>query len=544
MTPISTTALMHNLTPLRRRLRWRDSLRAAWLSAGAGLGATAALLVAGRLHPLLRNAELLLIGLSLTMFLLCAGQVIAWLRPLSPRALARLGDARLQLDERLITALELAEGRLATSPAIRQAQWNDALHHLQRAPLPEAFPLADRKRLVLWSSVLAAVFIAIAALTLAPNPQERILQRRAEVADLLKTQIEQLEQVQADLLAEPNPLAAEKVDELANTLSDLIDRLEAARAEASPESALAALNEARQTLSRLDAERQAQQDALQSLSDALTGSDLAAAQQAAEALQQGDAPAAADALRQMGANPPTGAEGQSLAEALRQAADAVAGSNPSLAQSLQQAADALQSGDAQSIQQALQQMAQQVAQAGAQTDALAQAAEALQNIQQAQEALAQGREGAGVQRQLAPGTGTGAGAEGAQGGAGNGSGREDPGPGAEGLYSAGGTQGIIPTDNGPGQPRVEDYSTVYAPEHLGGEGGPFAVPPSQGSDGGGVDIGETAPNPNRPAGESTVPYTEVFGQYRDRAGAALDTDYIPLGMKDYVRQYFGALEPK
>jgi len=540
MMNISMAVLSRNLNPIRQRLRWRDSLRAAWLSGGAGLGLTAVLLIAGRLWPLLRGIELLLIGLSLTVFFFCVGQVAAWLRPLSPRALARLGDARLQLDERLITALELAEGRLATSPAIRQAQWNDALHHLQRAPLPGAFPLTDRKRLGMWSGALAAVLIAIAALLLTPNPQERVLQRRAEIAELLETQIEQLEQVQADLLAESNPLAAERIDELSATLSDLMDRLEAARAEASPESALAALNEARQTLSQLDAERQAQQETLQSLSEALTGSDLAAAQQAAEALQRGDAPTAADTLRQMGANPPAGAEGQSLAEALQQAADSIAGSNPSLAQSLQQAADALQSGDAQSIQQALQQAAQQMEQAGAQADALAQAAQALQNIQQAQEALAQGNEGAGAQRQGGPG----ASAEEAQGGSGNGSGREDPGPGAEGLYSAEGTQGTIPTNNGPGQPRVEDYSAIYAPEHLGGEGGPFAVPPSQGSDGSGVDIGETSPNPNRPPGESTVPYTEVFGQYRDRAGAALDTDYIPLGMKDYVRQYFGALEPK
>ena len=70
------------------------------------------------------------------------------------------------------------------------------------------------------------------------------------------------------------------------------------------------------------------------------------------------------------------------------------------------------------------------------------------------------------------------------------------------------------------------------------------VPPQQGTGDEGFDIGETPFNPNRDPGEATVPYTEVYRPYADKAGAALDSDYIPLGMKDYVRQYFGALEPE
>ena len=40
-----------------------------------------------------------------------------------------------------------------------------------------------------------------------------------------------------------------------------------------------------------------------------------------------------------------------------------------------------------------------------------------------------------------------------------------------------------------------------------------------------------------------VPYNQVYGQYTDAAGQALDDSYIPLGMKGYIRNYFGALEP-
>ncbi|MFQ5577373.1 MAG: hypothetical protein ACE5G8_10350 [Anaerolineae bacterium] len=522
-----------HLTPLRRRLQWQDSLKAAWLSVGLGLALTAALLIAGRLRPLLPRGQLLLIGLSVTLFVAALGQLVAWLRPVSAARLARLGDARLRLDERLITALELAEGRLQTSPALRQAQLNDALERLARASLQQAFPLAKRNRLLSVSGLLLAVVVAVAALTLAPNPQERILAQRAELVDLLDTQIAELEQIQADLLAEPDPLAAAKIEEISESLAGLIDRLHAARADLSPEQALAALSEAEQTLTQLDTERRAQQDALNALADALAQSDLSAAQQAAEALQNGDAGQAAAAFQQLGANPPAGAGANALAGALQQAAGTLSQTDPELAQSLQQAAEALQSGDAQSIRQALRQAAEQLEQAGAQAEAQAQAAQALQNIQQARQALAAGQgQEAGAQRQLVQGQGGG-----------SGSGREDPGPGAEGLYSAQGTNGIISTDNGPNQNRLEEYNSVFAPNHLGGQGGPFAVPPPQGSDGG-IDIGETPPNPNRDPGAATVPYTEVFGEYRDRASTALDSDYIPLGMKDYIRQYFGALEPK
>jgi hypothetical protein len=42
---------------------------------------------------------------------------------------------------------------------------------------------------------------------------------------------------------------------------------------------------------------------------------------------------------------------------------------------------------------------------------------------------------------------------------------------------------------------------------------------------------------------STVPYEQVFGDYQDAANEALQDDYIPLGLKGYIRDYFSSLEP-
>jgi hypothetical protein len=44
-------------------------------------------------------------------------------------------------------------------------------------------------------------------------------------------------------------------------------------------------------------------------------------------------------------------------------------------------------------------------------------------------------------------------------------------------------------------------------------------------------------------GSASVPYREVYADYSEEAGAALDSSYIPLGMKRYVRDYFSSLEP-
>ena len=38
-------------------------------------------------------------------------------------------------------------------------------------------------------------------------------------------------------------------------------------------------------------------------------------------------------------------------------------------------------------------------------------------------------------------------------------------------------------------------------------------------------------------------YREVYADYAAQAGAALEGSYIPLGLKQYVRDYFSSLEP-
>ncbi len=524
------------------------------MTLGAGLGITALLLIAGRLFLLLPSLSLLFIGMSATVFLAAMGQLWVWARPPSPAWLAQVGDSVLGLDERLTTAWELLSGQLDTAPELRHAQVTDALGRLHRANVRASLPLVtSSRRMTAVGGVLLALILSAAALAILPNPQNAALRQRVQLDETLDAQITELQQLRTELLAEPDPASASQVEPLTDTLSGLIEKLKTARADHSAGEALAALAAGKETLAQMQHARQPAAQSLQPAADALAQSDSTVAQQMADALKNGEGQQAADILSQAGQSA-NGAETQSLADALSQAAQAAADDNPELAQSLQQAANALQSGNAQSqsAQQALQQAAQQLADAGKEAQTAAQTAQALANIQQAQQALAQQTGGAGQgENQQQAGTGNGQQGTGGTSGAnqgsgtrgGNGSGRGEPGAGNDGLYSVNGTNGVIPTDNGANQNRLEDYNGVFAPAHVGGAGGEFVVPEPQ-NPGGGVDVGEVPGNPNRDAGSATVPYTEVFGQYSNQANTALESNAIPLSMKEYVRQYFGALEPK
>jgi hypothetical protein len=46
------------------------------------------------------------------------------------------------------------------------------------------------------------------------------------------------------------------------------------------------------------------------------------------------------------------------------------------------------------------------------------------------------------------------------------------------------------------------------------------------------------------SGGQMVPYEQVFGEYNDAAGEALDRSAIPPHLKGYVRDYFGELAPE
>jgi hypothetical protein len=517
-------------------LRWQAGVRWAGPGLGAGLGVTLLLVWLGRFYPLGLPMRLLAVGLAVTLLSLLGLLLYSWLRPLPLLTVARRVDRRLNLAERLSTSLELAAGQQDVPRPIVEAQLTDTVQHLKNVEAGHTFPIVFPRRWIAVSAVLAGAIIAGLVL---PNPQVQALQQQAHTQAVIDEQRAQLEEIQAELLADEALLETPQGETLLQSLDELIEILRAN--DLSPEEALAAISAAEQELAGLQEAAARQEAGLNDLARRFSQFDSTA--DLAAALQQRDLAAATEALTSAGdtlAADPQAA--QELAEALRQAAEAAQQSgNTELAETLAEATAAVQQaasqegGDPQAAQEALRQAAEALAEAGEQLANQDVVEQALGNIQEARQQLAEatGTVGAGPGRIGIPRV---------EGDVTGGSGREDPTTPAEGLTAETGAPDRMSTANGPNQGRTGQFESQYPSIHLGGEGGPIVNPEPQGAQGG-LPIGEAPVDPNQDPGVAQVPYDQVYGQYNDAASQALEDSYIPLGMKGYVRQYFGALEP-
>jgi hypothetical protein len=251
----------------------------------------------------------------------------------------------------------------------------------------------------------------------------------------------------------------------------------------------------------------------------------------AEALARGDYSTAAQALAaysDTGGEALTREQELELAQELAGAAEALAGSDPDLAAQLAEAAEAIREGDVAEARQAISQAAAQMGEAGERVGRQEAVEGTLAQLQEGREQIAQ-----------ASGTGAGAGQPSGQPGAGGQVAQQGGGLGGPpGGQQPGGGQQTQPghhEDAGTGVP----YDEVYVPYRFDEEGAGVELG-RQGDEG--VEVGGV-PLPVPEGGRASVPYREVYADYAGRAGAALEGSYIPLGMKQYVRDYFSSLEP-
>ena len=96
--------------------------------------------------------------------------------------------------------------------------------------------------------------------------------------------------------------------------------------------------------------------------------------------------------------------------------------------------------------------------------------------------------------------------------------------------------------NNPNRPGVVgDDSTIFAPfDRLGRPGDPSYVAGNGGD-------GQTQQGNQQGQGSnngSYVPYDQVYGDFFDYAQTTLDRSYVPISVKDYVRDYFSSLDPR
>lgn len=523
------------------RARWQQGLR--WLFPGlaCGLGVSLALAIAARLAPLISQPRLIAISVLAAGGAAIVTLALPWARGARRNTLswAREFDHRLGLKERLSTALEARDGTLnVRNDAIRRLQSADALDSASSVDAARALPLRVSRR----DAALAAVIGLGLALALAlPNPQQTVLAEREQFHEAARAEAAKIAEVEKAIENSPFLSDAQK--------QDALDALDQARrnledANATPEQALAALNEAQARLDALqnDANPAARED-LRQAGQNLTPDELT--RQMAESLAQGDFQKAAEQMRQL-----TSKNGQALSEAeqqrvanqLDEMAREVQNSDPQLASQLRQAAQDLRQGKAESAQDQLGKAADSLdrsSQAQASENALEAAEQAAADTRQ-RVAEAAGQSPNSAQSQ--PGKTSGS----------EGSPTDQPGQQGEPGQGQGGApteaQGGQPGSSGPGDSitpgHSEDIGTdnsVYAPgTRLNPTGSNVVLPESQ---------SRTSPDPNsnpRQAlpGNSIVPYQQVYREYAKTADQALQTGDVPAALRDYIRDYFSSLDPK
>lgn len=571
------------LTLLLRRWERRQRFQRTWLwlprSLLPGLGLGLALLLWTRLRFAAPGE-----GLLLPTALLAAGGLLlllagVWLRPRPALPLARKFEREFALNERLSTALELIEGRIRSSPELAERQVADARNRAQALDAAAQLPLRSDRRA--WALLLltALAFGLTLRLPLPETPAGPQEEAQEAAIDEAAAAVERI----ADDVARDSALPEELREQLQRELERSSTLL--GQEALSPEEAFAALSESADRLEQqaLDVQESVRQQ-MQALAQA-GGEQLANALQ--ELANAGSLPGDNDMLRRMEEAAAALEENNpELAEAIRRAVeDARAFQNQAARSSAQLATQMLarQQGQmalAQESQQRLQTAseqlrgsAEQIARQG-QPPALSSQRRmeqpAISEMQQGGDLSMQGqsRDGQGGQAGqneeagAMPGSSSQAGVgdealPGAQQGSQPGGNQMAEGAGEQIVPGQGGMAGDAPGDAGsdegfagqqgapPGQRNnpdgrgVGEFAPVYAPRRIGAGEGPEIFLETDPGDAPLVE-GDFAPNP---AGEALVPWNEIYGDYRDAASRALESDYIPLGLRDVVHDYFSALEP-
>jgi len=537
-----THSIAHNrllafLRPLGRYLRLRFS--AEWLARATwpALAASVAVLLAGRLWPV--DGYRLVAGGWLVVFLI-GWIVFSLARPIRPFTAARHADGELGLHDRLATALVLSDPQRQLPAGfdreIVSLQVGDALSVAQSIDPRRAFPVrVERTPLLRAGAALLAGLLLLAL----PNPMDAIVAERAQVSQAAKAEAEKLEKL-AQTVEQDQALNPEDKAELLREMRRMIEKLKSNPGDA--KQALADLAEFQEQLrSRLDPAALTEAAALEALARQLA--QLAGAEEMPK-----DSAEAAKLLEQLASEMErlSPEQREALAGALERAAAQAAGSNPDLASALSAMAQAAREGATGSEAQRAAARAAQAMRESGDRQALQQAlARALNQAESSQRAVAQasGREGQAQGQGQGRGQGQGQGQNQGQG-RGQGQGNQAGGGGgtqADTLPPANRT-GTADTPTDPNKPfNTGDLDTVYSP-FVTGQGQEEFVGGQEGQEGQETTNQGQSPQPgaDNPA---LVPYSQVFQQYLQIAGQAMERAYIPVGLQDYVKEYFSQLEP-
>jgi hypothetical protein len=526
---------------------------------------------------------LVLPAVPLALAALGAMVLLFW-RPDAAR-IAALTDQRLGFKERITTAIELERRKLdpenpptPSAQLMGDLQLSDAVSHIRQVEPLEAFPIRLRLREV--NGALLAVLLVV-ALVVWPNPMQQTVRQRDQLAQTIRQEAERLERA-ADQIAAQNIDNNEELRQVEQALRDAAKSLE--QRAGSGEEALAALAALEQRLQALRAQGGEEvQDALSAMAGSMAQDPRT--RDAGTSLARGDYKQAAEQMRQIGQNMDqmSPQERARLARSMRQAGQRAQRSNPQMAQGLQQASSGMESGDSAQAQEGMNQAADSLEQASGQLRASSERERAAAQAQQSRSQI--GRASQQGQPQQARGNQNQQGQQGQPGQQGQGQ-QGQQGQGQQGQQGQGqqgqGQQGQGQQGQGQGQGQSQQGGDGQGEDGEGqgqGQGGqPGSQSGGEGTEGGGSGAGsgsnprsdaiydpvfassrqerlnpdgEFSPtdaieNPNPEEGirnDAQVGYQQVHAQYQAQAVESMQNNYIPIGLKDLVKDYFTSLTP-
>lgn len=382
-----------------------------------------------------------------------------------------------------------------------------------------------------------------------------------EEAFAAMSELEESLRSEANSLRNENDVQQTQFDSAAQSLSEMMNNSQANQGQdedagediqslesASLEEAMAQAQQAIQEMS--PSEQQAFAAAMQQAAEQLANDPALqeALRQAAESLQENDLSAAQEQLEQAMEQAQQAAEQQQNQEELAQNIEQMADRASQSAEQIAQSEQSQQQGEQQQNQSQQEQQQQNSQQEGGAPSSEQQQQQGgeqgegeqgnqpsnsdQQGPSEGNQASNQPSEQAGQQSSEQASQPGQASQSGEAGSAGDSEGNPSSQQSGSGQEAEGG--------NNPDGEGESNYQPIYAPQRLDAEGS--------------TDIQlETDPDEqpvvegdfqDNPFGESTVPYNQVFQDYADAANRAIESDYVPLGLRGVIRQYFSSLEPE
>ncbi len=441
-------------------------------------------------------------------------------------------DRRLGLEERITSSLELEDA----DGAMVQALHRDAEVHSSNINVGKDFPVRV-PRFTRWLALAVVVY----GLTYAFLPELDVLGHRERVAEArelretMKVRAHKLEEAMRPIKELPEEERHPSLTENLKSVERIAEGLESG--ELSEKQALAKLTNMAKELRE---EREKLASEMPAPRPGLAKADLDRTQELASSIQEGDFEKAAEKARELQQQIAekmeqegglTDQDREALASELKKLAEQLGGQDSMLGQALEKAAEGMTTQDSQGLLASLEQMQMSL-------EDVASAMEQMQQMEMAMQCLGEGCKACSGGKFDLAAFGMGGMGQGGQMGQGTGSGWGSRGPGRS-PWAAGANQGTGPGMGGPGSGRggsvgeLPEVEAGFNPTFLPGEMTPGKVLSSI--------MKHNAPDENP---DATVGYiSETIIEVQQAAEEALTKEEIPQGSKEFVRQYFGSLEP-